>query len=54
MSLFDREAKGMLGMLGMNLSANNTATRAMFDWTPRSVKQSIQDTAKAVRLIQDQ
>ncbi|MCC4799365.1 SDR family oxidoreductase [Enterovibrio norvegicus] len=54
MSLFDREAKGMLGMLGMNLSADNAATRSLFGWTPRSVKQSIQDTAKAVSLIQNQ
>ena len=54
MSLFDREAKGMLGMLGMNLSADNAATRSLFDWTPRSVKQSIQDTAKAVSLIQSE
>jgi dihydroflavonol-4-reductase len=51
-ALFDREAQGMTGMLGMNLSADNSKTRALFDWTPRPFKQSVLDTAEKVnRLI---
>ncbi len=30
-ALFDREAKGMLGFLGMNLSCDNSKTRELFD-----------------------
>ena len=29
-ALFDREVQGMLGMLGMNLAADNSVTRKMF------------------------
>lgn len=47
-ALFDREAKGMTGMLGMRLSADNSKTRALFDWTPRPFKQSVLDTAEKV------
>ena len=32
--LFDREAKGMAGMLGMKLAADNSKTRDRFDWPP--------------------
>jgi dihydroflavonol-4-reductase len=48
MSLFDREAKGMVGMLGMNLSADNSKTRSLFDWTPRPFEQSVIESAVAV------
>ncbi|MDD1796056.1 aldehyde reductase [Enterovibrio makurazakiensis] len=48
-SIFDREAKGMLGMLGMNLHSNNTETRTLFNWTPRTMKESVLDTAKSIK-----
>ncbi|CZF79531.1 3 beta-hydroxysteroid dehydrogenase/Delta 5--_4-isomerase [Grimontia celer] len=51
-ALFDREAKGMLGMLNMNLNANNAETQEIFGWTPRPAVESIQDTAKAVHALQ--
>ncbi|EOD78607.1 NAD-dependent epimerase/dehydratase [Grimontia indica] len=51
-ALFDREAKGMLGMLNMNLNANNSETQEIFGWTPRPAVESIQDTAKAVHALQ--
>ncbi|MEZ8142274.1 NAD-dependent epimerase [Enterovibrio norvegicus FF-33] len=51
-SIFDREAKGMLGMLGMNIQANNTETRTLFNWTPRTMKESVLDTAKSIKAIQ--
>lgn len=49
MALFDREAKGMLGLLGMHLVADNSATREMFGWTPMAFEESIRDTAAAVK-----
>jgi dihydroflavonol-4-reductase len=51
MSLFDREAKGMLGLLGMNLNADNAHTRTLFNWTPRPLKESVLDSAAAVKAI---
>lgn len=38
---FDREVKGMLGILGMNLGSDNSQTRELFDWTPITFKQSV-------------
>lgn len=52
MSLFDREAKGMVGMLGMNLHADNAQTRSLFNWTPRPFSESVLDAAAAVKAIQ--
>ncbi|MEY2982123.1 MAG: hypothetical protein RL562_2350 [Planctomycetota bacterium] len=48
LALFDREAKGMVGMLGMELTADNSTTRTLFDWTPRPFEESVLDTAKKV------
>ena len=48
-ALFDREAKGMLGYLGMDVSCDNSETREMFDWTPIPFKQSLLETAVAVK-----
>jgi len=50
-ALFDREAKGMAGMLGMNLAADNSKTLDRFDWTPRSFKTSVLDTAAKVSTL---
>lgn len=51
MSLFDAETKGMLGFLGMNLDADNSQTRSLFGWNPRSFSDSVLDTAVAVKVI---
>ena len=52
MANFDSEAEGMLALLGMNLSADNSQTRELFNWTPISFKQSVLDAAAAVKSIQ--
>jgi dihydroflavonol-4-reductase len=52
-ALFDREAKGMLGFLGMNLSNDNSKTRQMFGWTPIPFKQTVRETGAAVKALQD-
>ena len=51
MSLFDREAQGMLGLLGMDLHADNAQTRTLFNWTPIPLKDSVLDSAAAVKAI---
>ncbi len=51
MALFDREAKGMLGFLDMNIHADNSQTRTVFDWTPRALRESVLDSARAVKAI---
>jgi dihydroflavonol-4-reductase len=48
-SLFDREAKGMVGFLGMKLEADNTSTRTLFDWRPIPLDQSVRETAAAIQ-----
>lgn len=53
MSLFDREAKGMIGFLGMELEADNSATRDVFNWTPLDLEQSVLDSAEAVLVLQE-
>jgi dihydroflavonol-4-reductase len=49
MGLFDREAKGMAGFLGMHLSADNSKTRDMFGWTPLPFGQSVLESARAIK-----
>ncbi len=51
MALFDREAKGMLGFLDVNIHADNSQTCTVFDWTPRSLRESVLDSARAVKAI---
>lgn len=51
LSLFDREAKGMLAMLGMNLSADNSKTMEVFDWEPIPFEKTLLETAVAVKEI---
>jgi dihydroflavonol-4-reductase len=51
LSVFDREAKGMLTMLGMNLSADNSKTMDVFDWKPIPFEKTVLDTAVAVKKI---
>jgi dihydroflavonol-4-reductase len=50
-ALFDREAKGMVGMLDMNLMADNAQTLSLFNWTPIEFKESVLDAAAAVQDI---
>mgnify|MGYP000067756620 CR=1 FL=1 len=51
MAMFDREAKGMLGFLDVNIHADNSQTRTVFNWTPRSLRESALDSARAVKAI---
>ena len=51
MAKFDREAKGLLTFLDMNLSADISETRDLFGWKPIHIKQSILDTAIAIKAI---
>lgn len=50
---FDRETKGMIGLLGMHLSSDNSETRSLFNWEPIPFKQSVLETAAAVKAIQE-
>ena len=52
MSFFDREAKGMLGILGMHLTADNSNTRKTFNWVPIPFEKSVIQTANAIKKIQ--
>ena len=45
LSFFDREAAGMLGFLDMKISADNSATKEVFNWEPIPFEQSMKDTA---------
>ena len=40
---------GALGYLGMDVSCDNSETCEMFDWTPIPFKQSVLETAVAVK-----
>ena len=51
LSLFDRETKGMIGLLGMDLQSNNARTRELFEWEPIPLKKSILESATAVKAI---
>ena len=53
LAIFDREAKGMLALIGMRLTADNSKTRSTFDWTPIPFKQSLLETASAVENIKN-
>ena len=48
MSLFDSEAKGMVGLLNMNISADNSKALELFDWTPRPFSETVLDAAASV------
>lgn len=53
MSLFDSEAKGMLGFLDMNISADNSKARELFHWTPRPFSETVLDAAISIKKIQE-
>ena len=48
MSLFDREVKGMVPIVGNTISADNTETKKIFDWEPIPFKKTILDCAKSI------
>ena len=52
MSFFDREAKGMLGILGMRLTSDNSNTRKTFNWVPIPFEKSVIQAANAIKIIQ--
>ncbi|KPM87300.1 NAD-dependent epimerase [Vibrio alginolyticus] len=54
MSLFDKEAKGMVGFLGMNVRADNSKALELFDWAPRPFKETVLDAAKSIIKIQEE
>ena len=50
---FNREAAGAVGMLGMNLSCDNSETRSLFNWKPIPFKKSVLETASTLETIQN-
>jgi dihydroflavonol-4-reductase len=48
MSLFDREAKGMIPFLGQRASFNNKATFEVLDWKPTPIEKSLREMAAAI------
>ena len=52
LALFDREAQGMVPMLGMLAEPATTATRLAFDWTPIPFSKTLKDSAEAVKALQ--
>ena len=52
MSFFDREADGMLGLVGMHLSSNNSKTRDTLNWAPLPFEQAVLETASSIKNIQ--
>ena len=53
LAIFDREARGMVALVGMNLTADNSKTRDTFNWTPTPFRQSLIETAVAVQEIRN-
>jgi len=51
MSVFDREAKGLLGFLGSSVHADNSKTIEMFDWEPIPFEKSILESAAVVKTL---
>ena len=48
MSLFDREARGMVPMLGKKISYDNRATFDVLDWQPTPMETSIREMAASL------
>jgi len=48
MSLFDRNAKGMIPFLGKKAALNNHATVETFNWKPTPISTSIKEMAQAL------
>ena len=52
LSMFDREAKGMLALLGINMTADNSDTIKTFSWTPIPFEKTVIETANSIKMIQ--
>ena len=48
MSLFDREAKGMVSIVGNSVTSDNSETKEIFDWEPIPFEKTILDCAKSI------
>jgi dihydroflavonol-4-reductase len=48
MSLFDREARGMVPFLGKKAAFDNRATFELLDWKPTPIESSFKEMAKAL------
>ena len=48
MSLFDKEVKGMVPIVGNSISADNTETKKIFEWEPIPFKKTVLDCAKSI------
>ena len=53
LSIFDREAKGMLPLLDLEVECDNSETIELFNWTPRPLKETFIEMAKAVQAVLD-
>lgn len=51
-ALLDRDAKGILGFLEINVSSDNSKTREMFNWTPIPFEETIRETGLAIENLQ--
>ena len=51
MGYFDPEAKGLVALLGMNASADNSITREIFGWEPMPMDQAILESARSIKLL---
>ncbi len=49
MSLFDKEAKGMIGFLGRNVGCDSQSAKEILNWEPTSIDQSIIDMAASLK-----
>ena len=48
MSLFDKEVKGMVPIVGKSVSADNTETKEIFNWEPIPFEKTILDCARSI------
>ena len=48
MSLFDKEVKGMVPIVGKSVSADNTETKGIFNWEPIPFEKTILDCARSI------
>ena len=53
MSIFDREAEGMLSLLKRKLTAENSSTIKTFKWEPIPFEKILIETANAIEIIQN-
>lgn len=53
LSLFDKQVKGMLPLLGRRVVCDNSLTINDFDWTPIPLKDTFLDMAKSVQAVLD-